>query len=129
MTDTMRQATESFVLTKKTKPRGRLKVPNQNQKEIKTMEKEIQLLLDNNFTVEEARETLETAHVIYRVSSDPRRDIGRFYTEIVPLEEYQEAYEQAEGDDVIALWERIGTEVLHNNPFIYVNDDIIINTF
>lgn len=93
------------------------------------MEKEIQLLLDHNFTEEEARETLETAHVIYRVSSDPRRDIGRYYTEIIPLEEYQEEYEQAEGDDVIALWERIGSDVLHNNPFIYVNDDIIINTF
>ena len=93
------------------------------------MEKELQLLLDHNFTVEEARETLETAHVIYRVSNDPRIDIGRYYTEIVPLEEYKEAYEQAEGDDVIAVWERIGSDVLHNNPFIYVSNDLIINTF
>lgn len=93
------------------------------------MEKEIKLLLEHNFTEEEAIETLETAHVIYCVSSDPRRDIGRYYTEIVPLEEYQEAYEQAEGDDVIALWERIGTEVLHNNPFIYIGSDVIVNTF
>ena len=93
------------------------------------MEKEIQLLLEHNYTVEEARETLETAHVIYRVSSDPRRDLGRYYTEIIPLEEYQEAYEKAEGDEVIALWERIGTEVLHNNPFVYISNDLIINTF
>ena len=93
------------------------------------MEKELQLLIDHNFTETEAREILETAHVIYRVSSDPRRDIGRYYTQIVPLEEYQEEYEQAEGDEVIALWERIGTEVLHNNQFIYVSNDLIINTF
>ena len=83
------------------------------------MEKELQLLLDHNFTEAEARETLETAHVINRVSSDPRQDIGRYYTEIVQLEEYQEAYEQVtESDEILALWERIGTEVLHNNPFI-----------
>ena len=94
------------------------------------MEKELQLLLDHNFTEKEAKETLETAHVIYRISSDPQQDIGRYYTEIVPLEEYQEAYEQAtEGDEVIALWEHIGAETLHNNPFIYVSDEIIINTF
>ena len=94
------------------------------------MEKALQLLLNHNFTVEEARETLETAHVIYRVSSDLRLDIGRYYTETVPLEEYQEAYEQAkEGVELIALWEHIGEETLHNNPFIYVGDDIIINTF
>lgn len=93
------------------------------------MEKELQLLLDHKFTLEEAMETLETAHVISRVSSDPRRDIGRYYTEIVPLEEYKEEYERAEGDELIALWERIGEETLHNNPFIYINDEIIINTF
>ena len=94
------------------------------------MEKELQLLLDNNFTVEEARETLETAHVIYRVSSDPKKDIGRYYTEIVQLEEYQEEYEQVTTvDELIALWERIGAETLHNNQFIYINDEIIINTF
>lgn len=93
------------------------------------MEKEIKLLLNHNFTEEEARETLETAHVIYRVSSDPRLDIGRYYTEIIPLEEYKEEFEQAEGDAVIALWERIGTEVLHNNQFIYVGSDVIVNTF
>lgn len=94
------------------------------------MRKELKLLLDHNFTEEEARATLETAHVILRVSSDPRQDIGRYYTEIVSLEEYQEEYEKATtGDEIIALWERIGTEVLHNNPFIYVNDEIIVNTF
>lgn len=94
------------------------------------MRKELKLLLDNNFTEEEARAILETAHVILRVSNDPRRDIGRYYTEIVPLEEYREEYEQATtGPEIIALWERIGTEILHNNPFIYVNDDIIVNTF
>lgn len=94
------------------------------------MRKEIQLLLEHNFTETEARETLETAHVILRVSSDPRQDIGRYYTEIVPLEEYKKEYEKATtGDEVIALWERIGSEVLHNNPFIYVNDEIIVNTF
>lgn len=93
------------------------------------MEKELQLLLDHNFTIEQARETLETAHVIYRVFSNPYLDIGRYYTEIVQLEEYKEEYQQAKGDKVLALWEQIGTEVLHNNPFIYVNDDIIINTF
>lgn len=94
------------------------------------MRKELKLLLDNNFTEEEARATLETAHVILRVSSDPRQDIGRYYTEIVSLEEYREEYEQATtGAEIIALWERIGTDVLHNNPFIYVNDEIIVNTF
>ena len=94
------------------------------------MEKEMQLLLEHNFTVEEARETLETAHVIYRVSSDIRIDIGRYYTETVQLEEYQEEYEKATtGDKLIALWERIGEETLHNNPFIYVSDNLIINTF
>ena len=94
------------------------------------MEKELQLLLDHNFTEAEARETLETAHVIYRISSDIKQDIGRYYTEIVQLEEYQEEYEKAtKGDELIALWERIGAETLHNNPFIYINDEIIINTF
>lgn len=93
------------------------------------MEKELQLLLKHNLTLEEARETLETAHVIYRVSRDPRIDIGRYYTEIVPIEEYQEDYEQAEGDEVIALWKHIGEETLHNNQFIYVSNDLIINTF
>lgn len=94
------------------------------------MRKELKLLLDHNFTEEEARATLETAHVILRVSNDPRRDIGRYYTEIVSLEEYREEYEKATtGAEIIALWERIGTEVLHNNPFIYVNDEIIVNTF
>lgn len=94
------------------------------------MRKELKLLLDNNFTEEEARAILETAHVILRVSSDPRRDIGRYYTEIVPLEEYREEYELAKtGAEIIALWERIGTDVLYNNPFVYVNDEIIVNTF
>ena len=94
------------------------------------MRKEIQLLLDHNFTEAEARETLETAHVILRVSNDPRLDIGRYYTEIIQLEEYREEYEKAtEGDEVIALWERIGTEVLHNNPFIYIGSEVIVNTF
>ena len=93
------------------------------------MDKEIKLLIEHGFKEEEALKTLETAHVIYRVSSDPRQDIGRYYTEIIQLEEYQEAYEQAEGDKVIALWEHIGEETLHNNPFIYVSNDLIINTF
>ena len=94
------------------------------------MEKELQLLLDHKFTVREARETLETAHVIYRVSSDTKKDIGRYYTEIVQLEEYREEYEKATtGDELIALWERIGEETLHNNPFIYVGSDVIVNTF
>lgn len=94
------------------------------------MRKELKLLLEHGFTEEEARETLETAHVILRVSSDPRKDIGRYYTEIAQLEEYREEYEQATtGAEIIALWERIGTDVLHNNKFIYVNDEIIVNTF
>ena len=93
------------------------------------MEKELQLLLEHNFTEAEARETLETAHVIYRTFSDPKKDIGRYYTQIVQLEEYQEEYEATEGDELIALWERIGAETLHNNPFIYLNEEIIINTF
>ena len=94
------------------------------------MEKELQLLLDHNFTEAEARETLESAHVILRVSSDPRLDIGRYYTEIVPLEEYQEEYKKATtGDEIIALWGRIGAETLHNNPFIYVGSNVIVNTF
>ena len=93
------------------------------------MDKEIKLLIEHGFKEEEALKTLETAHVIYRVSSDPRQDIGRYYTEIVPLEEYNREYEQAEGDEVIELWERIGNEILHNNPFVYVSDKIIINTF
>ena len=94
------------------------------------MRKEIKLLKEHGFTEEEALATLETAHVILRVSSDPRLDIGRYYTEIVQLEEYQEEYEQATtGNEIIALWERIGEETLNNNPFIYVGDDVIINTF
>lgn len=94
------------------------------------MRKEINLLKEHGFTEEEALATLETAHVILRVSNDPRLDIGRYYTEIVQLEEYQEEYEKATtGDEIIALWERIGAETLHNNPFIYVNDEIIVNTF
>lgn len=94
------------------------------------MRKEIKLLIDRGFTEEEALATLETAHVILRVSNDPRLDIGRYYTEIVQLEEYQEEYERATtGDEVMALWERIGEETLNNNPFIYVNDEIIVNTF
>lgn len=94
------------------------------------MEKELKLLLEHNFTKEDALETLKTAHVILRVSSDPRQDIGRYYTEIVPLEEYQEEYEQAKtGDEIIALWERIGEETLNNNPFIYVGSEVIVNTF
>lgn len=94
------------------------------------MRKEIKLLKEHGFTENEALKILETAHVILRVSSDPRKDIGRYYTEIVQLEEYQEEYEQATtGDEILALWERIGSEVLHNNPFIYVNDEIIVNTF
>ena len=93
------------------------------------MEKELQLLLEHNFTEAEARETLETAHVIYRTFSDAKKDIGRYYTQIVQLEEYQEEYEATEGDELIALWERIGAETLHNNPFIYLNEEIIINTF
>ena len=94
------------------------------------MLKEIKLLKEHGFTEEEALATLETAHVILRVSNDPRLDIGRYYTEIVPLEEYQEEYEKATtGDEIIALWERIGSEVLHNNPFVYINDEIIVNTF
>ena len=94
------------------------------------MEKELQLLLDHNFTEEEARETLETAHVIYRVFIEPQKDIGRYYTEIVPLEKYREEYEKATtGDELIALWERIGEETLHNNQFIYVGSDVIVNTF
>ena len=94
------------------------------------MEKELKLLKEHGFTENEALKTLETAHVILRVSSDPRRDIGRYYTEIVPLEEYQEAYETATtGAEIIALWERIGEETLNNNPFIYVNSEVIVNTF
>lgn len=93
------------------------------------MDKEIKLLIAHGFTEEEALKTLETAHVIYSVSSDQRLDIGRYYTETVPLEEYQEAYDQAEGDELIALWEHIGEETLNNNQFVYINDDIIINTF
>ena len=94
------------------------------------MEREITLLKEHGFTEEEALKTLETAHVIYRVSSDPRQDIGRYYTEIVPLEEYQEEYEKATtGDEIIALWGRIGEETLHNNPFIYVGSRVIVNTF
>ena len=94
------------------------------------MKREITLLKEHGFSEEEALAALETAHIILRVSSDPRLDIGRYYTEIVPLEEYQEEYEQATtGDEIIALWERIGAETLHNNPFIYVNDEIIVNTF
>lgn len=93
------------------------------------MDKEIKLLIEHGFTEEEAIKTLETAHVIYRTSKDPRQDIGRYYTETVTLEEYQKAYEQAEGNELIALWEHIGEETLHNNPFIYISDDIIINTF
>ncbi len=100
------------------------------------MEKDLQLLLEHNFTEDEALKTLETAHVIPRIYSDPRLDIGRYYTEIVQLEEYQEAYENATtGDEILAmwkilaLWERIGTEVLNNNPFIYVGSDVIVNTF
>lgn len=91
---------------------------------------EIKLLKEHGFTEEEALATLETAHVILRVSNDPRQDIGRYYTEIIPIEEYKEEYEQATtGDEVMALWERIGEETLNNNPFIYVGDDIIVNTF
>lgn len=94
------------------------------------MEKEVQLLLEHGFTETEALKTLETAHVINRVFSDPRHDIGHYYTEIVQLEEYQEVYEQlTEDDEILALWERIGTEVLHNNQFIYVGSKVIVNTF
>lgn len=94
------------------------------------MEKELKLLIEHGFTEEEALKTLETAHVILRVSSDPRLDIGRYYTEIVPLEEYQEKYEKATtGDEILALWKNIGEETLNNNPFIYVNSDVIVNTF
>ena len=94
------------------------------------MRKEVKLLIENGFTEEEALKILETAHVILRVSNDPKKDIGRYYTEIVQLEEYQEEYEQAQtGDEILALWERIGNEVVHNNPFIYINDEIIVNTF
>lgn len=94
------------------------------------MRKEINLLKEYGFTEEEALAILETAHVILRVSSDPRRDIGRYYTEIDPLEEYQEEYEQSKtGAEIIALWERIGAETLNNNPFIFVGDDVIVNTF
>lgn len=94
------------------------------------MDKEIKLLIEHGFTEEEALKTLETAHVIYRVSSDQRLDIGRYDTETVPLEEYQDAYKKAsEGDELIALWGHIGEETLHNNKFIYVSNDLIINTF
>ena len=94
------------------------------------MEKELKLLKENGFTKEEALKILETAHVILRVSRDPRLDIGRFYTETVPLEEYQEDYEKATtGVELIALWERIGEETLNNNPFVYVNSEVIVNTF
>lgn len=93
------------------------------------MDKEIKLLIEHGFTEEEALKTLETAHVIYRVFSDKRLDIGRYYTETIPLEEYQEDYEQAEGDELIALWKHIGEETLHNNTFIYVSNNLIINTF
>lgn len=93
------------------------------------MEKELQLLLEHNFTETQARETLETAHVIYRIYNDPCIDIGRYYTETVQLEEYQGAYKVAEGEELIALWKQIGEETLHNNPFVYINNDIIINTF
>ena len=94
------------------------------------MRKEVKLLIENGFTEKEALKILETAHVILRVSNDPKKDIGRYYTEIVQLEEYQEEYEQATtGDEILALWERIGNEVVHNNPFSYINDEIIVNTF
>ena len=91
---------------------------------------EINLLIEKGFTKAEALKILETAHVILRVYSDPRLDIGRYYTEIAPLEEYQEEYEKAKtGDEIIALWERIGEETLHNNPFIYIGSKVIVNTF
>lgn len=94
------------------------------------MRKELKLLLDNNFTEAEAREILETAHVILRFSNDPRLDIGRYYTEIVQLEEYKEAYEKVTtGDELLELWKQIGEETLHNNQFIYVGSDVIVNTF
>ena len=91
---------------------------------------EINLLIENGFTKKQALKILETAHVILRVSSEPRLDIGRYYTEIVPLEEYKEEYEQAKtGYEIIALWERIGEETLNNNQNIYVGSEVIVNTF